>query len=540
MANSDKNILITPNTGSATLNPLIRFTGANNTPITLRTLDTGTVSFEGTSGQLFSIADGMSGTIFSVNDISGIPSIEVLDTGTIKLAQYGGNVGIGNAAPLVKFVATGTGTSAAMPTLGTASGVSYISASTGTYGLLTGVNYSTGDVWMQAQRTDGNATPYNILLNPSGANVGIGGNAAPARLHTVLASSYTAGGSWSTNTAVFATGTSATSGAFAISYDDSAGARLTSLVPGTAWKPLTINAVSTSINYAGTLTGIVLDGSGNVGIGTSSISNKFVIAGGVGEWRFNPSNITVGSNSAGYGTTFVGGLPADISTASGGAKLFLGGDGRGDSLISAAAFFTNATERMRINSAGLVTIPGALTVTGTITGTLSGNASSATIATSAKGMGQWDGTTYIQGVSPMAASGSRSTVFNPNAYAHGIFYEFKNTGFGLPAGNYGGLITIAPWDSTTASTGDSSYQLMLSPAAANSTATPNFRMRAGIDTTWGAWVNIVHTGGGQTISGSLVLAGTQAAATTPAVRNISMSTAAPSGGADGDVWIKYV
>jgi hypothetical protein len=100
MANSDKNILITPNTGSATLNPTIRFTGANNTPLTLRTLDTGTLSFEGTAGQLFSISDGLSGTIFSVNDISGIPSIEVLDTGLTKINQYNGQTVIGSSAAL--------------------------------------------------------------------------------------------------------------------------------------------------------------------------------------------------------------------------------------------------------------------------------------------------------------------------------------------------------------------------------------------------------------------------------------------------------
>ena len=100
MANSDKNILITPNTGSATLNPTIRFTGANNTPITLRTLDTGTVSFEGTAGQLFSIADGLTGTIFSVNDISGIPSLEILDTGLVKLSQYNGQVVVGSSAAI--------------------------------------------------------------------------------------------------------------------------------------------------------------------------------------------------------------------------------------------------------------------------------------------------------------------------------------------------------------------------------------------------------------------------------------------------------
>lgn len=91
MADSDKNILITPSVGQVS-EPTIQFTGADATPLTLRVLDDGTVSFEGTAGQLFSISDGLSGTIFSVNDISGIPSIEVLDDGTIKLAEYGGTV----------------------------------------------------------------------------------------------------------------------------------------------------------------------------------------------------------------------------------------------------------------------------------------------------------------------------------------------------------------------------------------------------------------------------------------------------------------
>lgn len=91
MANSDKNILITPNVGQVS-EPTIEFTGADATPLTLRVLDDGTVSFEGTAGQLFSISDGLTGVIFSVNDISGIPNIEVLDTGEIKFAPFGGIV----------------------------------------------------------------------------------------------------------------------------------------------------------------------------------------------------------------------------------------------------------------------------------------------------------------------------------------------------------------------------------------------------------------------------------------------------------------
>jgi len=51
----------------------------------------------GTAGQLFSVSDSFSGTIFSANDASGIPSIEVLDTGLVKLAQYNGQVAISTA-----------------------------------------------------------------------------------------------------------------------------------------------------------------------------------------------------------------------------------------------------------------------------------------------------------------------------------------------------------------------------------------------------------------------------------------------------------
>lgn len=111
MANSDKNILITPQVGG-TAEPTIVFTGADNTPLTLRVLDDGTVSFEGTAGQLFSVSDGLSGTIFSVNDISGIPSIEVLDDGIIKLAEYGGSVEVGGHISLnqdVGYIDFGSG-----------------------------------------------------------------------------------------------------------------------------------------------------------------------------------------------------------------------------------------------------------------------------------------------------------------------------------------------------------------------------------------------------------------------------------------------
>ena len=100
MALQDKDILITPNRGQSS-DPKIEFKAADATigpkTITLNVYpaSNGTLSFEGSAGQLFSITNELTGTIFSVNDISGIPSIEVQDTGLVKIAQYSGNVLLG-------------------------------------------------------------------------------------------------------------------------------------------------------------------------------------------------------------------------------------------------------------------------------------------------------------------------------------------------------------------------------------------------------------------------------------------------------------
>jgi len=97
MANSDKNIKITPNI-SQTAQPNVVFTGQGNVPITLKVLDDsyGTLSFEGSAGQLFSINNNLTtGVIFSVNDVSGIPQIDVNADGTIRLAPFAAGVQVG-------------------------------------------------------------------------------------------------------------------------------------------------------------------------------------------------------------------------------------------------------------------------------------------------------------------------------------------------------------------------------------------------------------------------------------------------------------
>ena len=67
-------------------------------------LNSGTLSWEGSAGQLFSITNNLtSGSIFSVNDVSGIPSIDVNADGTVSIAAYGGNLGIGTTNPTSKL-----------------------------------------------------------------------------------------------------------------------------------------------------------------------------------------------------------------------------------------------------------------------------------------------------------------------------------------------------------------------------------------------------------------------------------------------------
>jgi hypothetical protein len=110
MALNDKNIIVTPNIGSSSSDPRIDFRGADSTSgpniisAVAYPLNSGTLSFEGTAGQLFSITNNLtSGSIFSVNDVSGIPSIDVNANGTVSMVSYGGSVGVGLTNPAYKL-----------------------------------------------------------------------------------------------------------------------------------------------------------------------------------------------------------------------------------------------------------------------------------------------------------------------------------------------------------------------------------------------------------------------------------------------------
>lgn len=94
MADSHKNIVIHPKTGS-TDQPRIDFTGADNNTLQAFILDSGGVSFESASGQLFSVDHNTGGDLFVASDASGIPSIRVNNLGTTIMGAHGTKTVIG-------------------------------------------------------------------------------------------------------------------------------------------------------------------------------------------------------------------------------------------------------------------------------------------------------------------------------------------------------------------------------------------------------------------------------------------------------------
>ena len=54
------------------------------------------VDVQGSQGQLFSVTDNLSGSIFAVSDISGVP---ILDINSSGISYFDGSVGIGTTAP---------------------------------------------------------------------------------------------------------------------------------------------------------------------------------------------------------------------------------------------------------------------------------------------------------------------------------------------------------------------------------------------------------------------------------------------------------
>ena len=217
-------------------------TVSNDTGIYLRTTEEGRISV---------------GSSANLNFVTGGP------TGTSRLFIDGGNngnVGIGTTSPRTKLHVIGL-TGDDDPSLGNSTAPLLVSNTANSYGLNVGVN-NVGAAWLQAQ-SNTSAIAYDLLLSPLGGNVGIGITSPDTKLH--VRGSGTSG--------VIVIETDNNSNDRTLEFHNSSGA--------TEWRLGVDNGVGTSkfmIGKSNNTAELVIDSSGNVGIGTTNPSAKLDIA----------------------------------------------------------------------------------------------------------------------------------------------------------------------------------------------------------------------------------------------------------------------
>ena len=181
-----------------------------------------------------------------------------------------GLVGIGTSSPGTKISIVAT--NAPSPTLGTASGGFSLLGDAGLYGVYAGVSDS-GNTWFQAMRNN-TATAYDLLLQPSGGNVGIGTTSPVAKLDVY-------GGSANTSISVR---TDSFDGTYYAGLDFSTGGQGANY-PQAQIKAVGANNYSANLIFSTQNSGTTnplgermrITSAGLVGIGTSSPSGKLQI-----------------------------------------------------------------------------------------------------------------------------------------------------------------------------------------------------------------------------------------------------------------------
>lgn len=122
---------------------------------------------------------------------------------------------------------------------------------------------------------------------------------------------------------------------------------------------------------------------------------------------------------------------------------------------------------------------------------------------------------------------SRATTILPQDYSRGIHFDFQaNTTDGLSdGGTYNGLITYRQYGATTDWTGGLSHQI-------GQTDNGNLWHRTSSANTWGTWKKLIQDDGAGLITSTI----TNSIEWNGAAQTVSAS--APTGGADGDIWIQ--
>ena len=316
------------------------------------------LDIQGTQGQLFSVTDDLSGDIFSVADISGVPIMNVNSDGT---SYFDGNVGIGTISPSVPLAVEGVASMGSNSRL--SMGILDINANgTPTQILIqTTIPFNSGSADFTVNIKGfvyGTDESCNLSIHwhyynsvPYNANITSSGSWAPiAKLHqssTGFVQIHLLSPGYWPKLYVESMYSSAYNDAYASgwSWSDAAGT-------GTAY------ALDYNKDFGNNF---VMTDPGNVGIGTNSPGAKLEVSNGSsgysGSYNGRTSAVFEGNNSGGNTISI-------MSPSTGYSGLFFGNEttetlGQIHFKHSENAFtFVNGggNERMRINSAGKVGI----------------------------------------------------------------------------------------------------------------------------------------------------------------------------------------
>jgi hypothetical protein len=427
--------VVTNLTGTASIN--INGTVGATTPATgafttLNASGTTKIGTTGTNGvlDLARTSDGATISTFKTDGTSGIINSAISTTFQINTAvkmhiNSSGNVGIGTTSPAVTLDVMESAVNSSVMTLGTASGMFSMRASTRSYGLFAGVIYATGDAWMQVGRSDGTPTAYNLLLQPSGGNVGIG-TSSPT---TTLAVAGT----------LSATG-KITTGVTGAGFPGSTSGTATIVAPAVAGTPtLTLPTLTGTVGLATRTVQVFTSGSGTytTPTGCKAIFIRCVGAGGggaggnasynAGQQGAAGGNTTFGSLTASGGgaglanaTAGIGGAASggDVNVTGGGAAGACSGSGRAGNNGGNSAFGAGAGGGGDGQPASTPSFGG---------GGGSGGASGAAVFGGGAGAGGYveklissPSATYSYAVGAGGAAGSNSVTGTPSAGGGGL------------------------------------------------------------------------------------------------------------------------
>jgi hypothetical protein len=224
-------------------------------------------------------------------------------------------------------------------------------------------------------------------------------------------------------------------------------------------------------NFAGTNVASI----SNTGVITA---NGYIAAGGGASGGFVSSTFSAGYNRI---WSFGNATPYGLGYYQGGTDYI--GFHFGATASPQFIFYQNGNSSF----SGTVTAP---TFSGAGTG-LTGTAASLNIG------GNAGTATYTTFVSSPDGGRNPNTAPLPNTTARALSYNFASATFITGAtGNYAGVMTYAPWDGTSASTGDSSYQLAFCNwSGVNASGLPGLALRNGINSSWNStWYQILHSG----------------------------------------------